>query len=341
MKVLGVNGGNGVILFPFKSSLIANIEPRALFKTPKDIQWNVNFGGISIINSNPKIIYSEIEKLDLQGVNLLIGAPDCGHSSVLSYSRKKTMGNPRANFSLNLFFSMVNKVKPDVWVMENLPALLKTIPKQEIKANFRGYKLLFIQAPVSKWGNSQVNRVRLLIIGVKTELWPKLKPYITHMPRVRRPKVTKHLLYTGEYGVNGHIRESGDEKFTMYAGFKITPSEAKQIWLTTKDSRGRDIKRWLVHDRKFTTAPGVYRNIPNDYPATARKANRQFNPDGDMMTPRELAKIQGLPDRFKIYCDNSRPNYWINKGRTTVTKTPPMEIGLSLKIALKKSGIWD
>jgi asparagine synthase (glutamine-hydrolysing) len=46
--------------------------------------------------------------------------------------------------------------------------------------------------------------------------------------------------------------------------------------------------------------PGVYRNLANEYPLTARKQNRQFNSLGYIMSPRELARIQGLPDDFKI-----------------------------------------
>ena len=45
------------------------------------------------------------------------------------------------------------------------------------------------------------------------------------------------------------------------------------------------------------------------------------------MTPRELARIQNIPDSFKIYMDIKNPIYWINKGRTTVTKCPPYDIG--------------
>ena len=46
LQVLGVNGGNGIILHPFKNQLIRNIEPRGVFKTPGNAQWKLNFKDI-------------------------------------------------------------------------------------------------------------------------------------------------------------------------------------------------------------------------------------------------------------------------------------------------------
>lgn len=72
---------------------------------------------------------------------------------------------------------------------------------------------------------------------------------------------------------------------------------------------------------------------------TARKADRQFRPDGTIMSPGELAVIQGYPAKYKIFCiDTDNPkirNYWINKGRVSVTKGPSYEIGLWFKKCLK------
>lgn len=58
---------------------------------------------------------------------------------------------------------------------------------------------------------------------------------------------------------------------------------------------------------------------------TARKADRQFKWNGLPMSPRELARIMGIPDKFKIHIEEDRKNYWINKGRLIVTQTFPYE----------------
>lgn len=101
-------------------------------------------------------------------------------------------------------------------------------------------------------------------------------------------------------------------------------------------------KRWTVEGGNFKTAPGVYRNLRNDYPATARKANRQYNHEGLTLTPRQLARIQGVPDEFRLYINIDKLNYWINKARTCVTKSPPYEISKWFKKKLEKCYmIWN
>ena len=46
LRVLGVCGAQGALLFPFKKYLIGNIEPRAVFHTKNEEQWKLNFGEI-------------------------------------------------------------------------------------------------------------------------------------------------------------------------------------------------------------------------------------------------------------------------------------------------------
>lgn len=337
MSVLGICGGNGVILYPLKKHLIANIEPRGLFKTPGDKQWEINFKGIPLINdTKAEVCWSKYLKLKLPNPNIIIGAPDCGDSSVLSYSRRKVLGNPKVNNSLQLYLQGVQRFKPGIFVMENLPKLLETYSKDNFREMFPGYRLIFHSKSVSCWGNSQVSRVRLVLIGVREDQPVPLYRLLKDTYHVVPLKTTGELLEGLKRGINGHISESEDEVITLYAGFKMSVYEIKREWQTTREGK----KRWEVTDRRFTTAPGVYRNLGDFPPATARKANRQFNPDGEMMSPRELARIQGVPDSFKLVFEESRLNYWINKGRVTVTKTPPMEIPIWFKKQLKKANMW-
>jgi hypothetical protein len=49
LKVLGVCGGQGALLFPFKNKLIGNIEPRSVFHTKSESQWKANFKGIPFL----------------------------------------------------------------------------------------------------------------------------------------------------------------------------------------------------------------------------------------------------------------------------------------------------
>lgn len=74
-----------------------------------------------------------------------------------------------------------------------------------------------------------------------------------------------------------------------------------------------------MKNTKMKTLPGVYRNRKNSYPLTVRPSNRQFNPNGGIMGLEEYRIIMGFPKRFKVYMDTENLNYWLNKGRNTLT----------------------
>jgi len=323
MKVLGVNAGNGVLLYPFLPEVIANIELRSVFHTTGDYQWQLNFPGIPLI----KKLNSDLNNLpDFTDVSIIISHPDCGHSSILAYSRAKKFGNPKENKSLTLFFKSVSYYQPELFLMENLTALLDTYGEEDLINALPNYNLVFHHLSVSELGNSQINRKRLILIGIRRDL-PKFIPKIFHNIYPVNQLQFSGALLKGLNDLNphiGHIREDENDIITLYAGYKDVISNIRNEWVTKRASE----KRWKTPDKKFTTAPGVYKNLEFEYPATVRPTNRQYNHKGEMMSPRELARIQGIPDDFELYYDTNKHKYCINKGRVTVTKTPPYEVGI-------------
>lgn len=340
-NVLGVSSGIGVSLWPFRKHVIGNIEPRAIFHTSNEVQWFDNFRDVPLYKHFPKA-------KTFQPVDVIISSPDCGSGSVLRYSRAKKLGDIKDNASLDYFFAAIKKYNPKFFYFENLPAMFKSLPEDEWDEQLKEYKMVKHMASVSMWGNSQLHRKRLVVIGIRRDL-SGLKKYF-ELPDLRYDVRTCQELYgdLDEYdkipeddvhqknwmkGVLelAHVREMAHNEVTMYSGYKIPIFKVRELW------RGefKKKRRWPVTNRKFLNAPGVYRNRKNDYPATARKANRQFDHNGKMLTPRQLARIQGVPDEFKIYMDLDKLNYWINKGRAAVTKTPPMEISRWFKTCLE------
>ena len=328
MNVLGVCAGQGVMLYPFRKYLLGNIEPRGVFYTKNNNQWKGNFGIIPMVKS--------IEEMPVsfrgQTVDVIIGHPDCGHSSMLAYSRAKKLSDPLENHSLLKFIKTVNLFKPKLFLMENLEKFLTNVGQENFENTMRDFKMVYITGSVSNFGNSQKTRKRLVIVGVNKTFFGKNTKKITRHFRkvypVNEIRTTGKLIddLMGEDISIGHIREDIDSVITMYAGQKYSLREIRDKWVSKPGT-----SRWEVSDRKFTTAPAVYRNVFGCYPATARKSNRQFNPRGLQMSPRELARIQGIPDGFKIYFEPENLLYWINKGRLAVTKTPPMEISTWFK----------
>ncbi len=327
--ILGVCAGNGAVLYPFKDQLITNIEPRSAFNTPGQTQWSANFPNqLKLVN------LKQVEWVDTP--TAIIGHPDCGHSSVLAYSRGKKLSDPKDNKSLTMFIESIQQFQPKVFLMENLPALLKTYGKEDLKEAFKGYNLKIFQGSVSKWGNSQLSRKRLVIIGVRKDLNKEILA-IFKLPKQEniRLKVFKELdsALGSPDSALCHVRLHKDTNIAIFGGKKMTLGEIKEAWLSFPKSQ----RRFPANKERMKYAPGVYRNLKNSPPLTVRKGNREFAPNGEVLTPRQRARIQGLPDSFKLLYEEDRANFWITKSNITATKCFPYEIALWFKTKLERA----
>lgn len=321
-SVLGVCAGSGVMVYPFKKYLVGNIEPRGDYATPGNIQWKLNFGDIPLYTALPS---------DNLKIDIIIGHPTCGHSSALAYSRGKKLGDGKSDSTMKLYIQAVNLYKPKVFLFENLTALFKSFPENEFDAQFPDYNLVKYSVSMSTFGNSQVSRERLIVIGIKKGI-NSIKSSNFKLPKQENIILKKvfelesNLKYP-DFNLC-HVREDDSKVVCMERDFKkLNLKQVRDIW-NLPENRSR--KKWdatTTGKGKMRNLPGVYRNLPNEYPLTARKQNRQFNSKGYIMSPRELARIQGLPDEFKIWYEAGKDQYCINKGRVTVTKCPPYELG--------------
>jgi len=323
MKVLGIAAGSGVIIHPLKKHLVGNVEPRSDYMTPGDEQWLANFEGIPLLPSLPG--KSEIGK-----VYAIVGHPTCGHSSSLAYSRGKKLGNAKKDKTLKLFVKAVKKYKPKVFMFENLTAMYKTYP--DFDSNFSDYTLVKHNCSVANFGNSQISRVRLIIIGIHKSINPSAASYFK-LPELESSKLKKVLELESKLAYPNadlcHIREDDNTKVCMEKDFrKLTLAEIRDEWNSDKYINRKKWDATTTGKGKMKNLPGVYRNLPDQFPLTARKQNRQFNSKGDIMSPRELARINGIPDSFKLVFHAHKKQYYLNKARVNSTKCPPYELGL-------------
>jgi site-specific DNA-cytosine methylase len=315
LNILGVSAGNGVMLYPFKDHVIANIECRSdYYIKGQALQWNTNFD---------VPMYKTLKEFK-KPIDVILGHPKCGLSSMFALSRGKKFSSHQDEPSLTLFIEAVHKYRPKIFVMENLPKLLDSFEDSDLKSTFQEYNISYIKGPVSMFGNSQLTRKRLIVIGLRNDYYTnKRKKTIKRIPLNKtEPHKTKTLLMN--LPDNGNITEPLTDIITMYAGYKVSLDDAQDFWLSNPN-----LRHWPVNNGRMSTAPGVYINHETDYPLTVRKTNRQFNPDGIQMSPRELARIQGICDGFLIYHDKD-PKVTINKGRITVANTPPMNLSFWL-----------
>lgn len=333
LKILGVCGGNGVILHPVRRLVIGNIEERGVFKTQKNFQWYLNF-------PVPFTDDLMIAKYLFKDPDIIIGAPDCGHSSILGFTGNKKRKDPTENASIRMFFQAILDYRPKVWIMENLPALLNSISQVDFKSNFPDYRFIFHNISMAELGNSQKTRKRLIVVALHKSLSAELFMAFSDIEKMNEVKTVGELisdLVEDDLSI-GNIRESPNKKVKM-GNKSFTFKDIQDRWVTDLKKE----KYWPLDLSKpdSTPIPGVYRLFNNNYPQTIRQDPRQFRPDGKPLSPRELARIQGIPDSFKLYIPEQLPEgeedweYYINKARITVAKGAPYELGLWLRSKIR------
>jgi len=337
LRVLGLCGGNGVSLYPFlgddKFRVVGNIEPRSVFHSPGNKQWKANFGDIPLVKS--------LEQYSKVGVkpDIIVSHPDCGHSSIMTYNKMKAYGDPRENASVRMFFQGIKDLKPKIWLMENLENMLKVITLDDIKRAFPKYDIHSYVGSVMLWGNSQKCRKRLVLVGIRKRYRSLVDiPVVYQVSKPRKNyQINGDIANLQSLPEIGHYREPLSKEVCLWLGEdKVTLGKARKMWRT----EFKDRYTWPGH-YKAHIQPAVYRQVKKSYPRTVRKGDRQFNWLGRHLSAREMARIQGIPDDFILYYDESKPVYWVNKGRATVAKCPPMEIFTWFKEVIRKDfKIW-
>lgn len=293
LKVLGVCAGQGALLFPFRKHLIGNIEIRGVFHTPGEEQWKANFGDIPF---HKGFCLQEFDKK----VDIILSSPDCGHSSVMRLSKVKELGNPKDNRSLNLVIAAILEYKPKIFLIENLPRLLSLLSRDFFEKTFKDYKLIFHERSVSDYGNSQVSRKRLIILGVHKKTGKKYLNAFDEVFQVKTPKLTRDLLFVSPYGSNYNIPI--EKTLAMYDYRKLpekknlTVEKIQVLW----NSAFKNEKKWPIKTAKMSTLPGVYRLELDKPPLTLRPADRQFRPDGYPLGINDFKAIMGFPKNLRF-----------------------------------------
>lgn len=329
MNVLGISAGQGGLLFPFRKHLLGNIEPRGIFHTPGEEQWKANFKDVPFYKG-----YC-LQEFD-EKVDIIISSPDCGASSLMRLSKVKELGKPKDNRSLNLVIEGINYYKPKIFLIENLPRLLSLLPNKYLQEAFKDYKLIFHERSVSDYGNSQVSRKRLIVIGVHKKTGKKYLNAFNEVFQVKTPKLTRDLLSVSPYGSNYNIPI--EKTLAMYDYRKLpekknlTVEKIQVLW----NSAFKNEKKWPIKTAKMSTLPGVYRLELDKPPLTLRPADRQFRPDGYPLGINDFKAIMGFPKQFKIYIDQENYLYWLNKARYTIAKGSVYEISVWFKRCIKK-----
>ena len=327
LRILGVSAGQGALLFPFinreNCKILGNIESRGVFHTPNEEQWKANFGNIPFLREgfDPKF-----------KPNIIVSSPDCGASSIMRLSKVKQLGNPEENKSLNMVIQAILYYNPRVFLIENLPRLLSLIPIKYFEDIFNEYHLKFHEVSVSAFGNSQISRKRLIIIGARSRITFKRFISIFKVNTIKLSRNSLEAAYFKSKSNNYNYMIPLNKTLAMYDYRKLpkkenlTVKEIHDLWM----GDFKDEKKWPIKTARMSTLPGVYRLEEDKHPLTVRPADRQFRPDGWPLGLGDIRNIMGFPKTFRIYMDDSSERsylYWLNKGRYTLAKGSVYEVG--------------
>ena len=254
-------------------------------------------------------------------------------------SKVKQLGDPKDNKSLNMVLEAIQFLKPTVFVIENLPKLVTLLPLEFFERSAPEYKLIYHHRPVSDYGNSQVSRKRLMIIGIRKDS-KKFKKLFDEVFQVNTLKVSRKLLEVAQFNGNeANWMPPLDKTLAMYDYRKLpekkvlTVKKIHKLW----SNDFKDEKKWPIKTAKMSTLPGVYRLEADRPPLTLRPADRQFRPDGWPLGIQDFKNIMGFPKEYELYMDHERFLYWLNKARYTLAKGACYEAGLWFKRCLEKA----
>ena len=267
---------------------------------------------------NPKTKQDIISLSKAKGVNMIVGGPPCqGYSSK---GKKLGLKDPR-NFLFREYLSIVNKLQPDVFVIENVKGLLNASNgwfKDEIVNEIQslGYKVEFGVLNAADFGVPQARERAIFICSRHNAI---TLPICINPKRVTVRDAISDLAYceSGEGSFESpYITEpESDYQRMMRTGstmlYNHKASKHKQVAIDKlkmiPPEQGKEyLPPELLGNQQFKTTWGrlkwddVSPTIDTRFDAASNGTNNHpfLN---RAITPREAARIQSFDDRFIFY----------------------------------------
>jgi len=311
-----------------------------------------------LCEENLHLVFGKIERLmRLQGIDhidLLVGGPPCQAYSLIGRARKtkdnKMIGDPR-NFLYKLYYQVLIRYKPLMFVFENVPGVLTAnngiyFADMQKKFKIAGYNIDYKILNASDFGVLQ-NRRRVILIGWQSHLNYKYPKFDTVSNDFTVNEIFSDLppLQAGEQ------KDQYETEPTRYLQWSdIRNKNDILTWHVARPNiaRDREIYKMVIHTwntekrrLKYTDLPPelcTHRNrtafldrfkvVAGDLPfshtlvAHISKDGHYFiHPDygqARSISVREAARIQSFPDNF--FFEGSRTSAFVQIGNAV----PPL-----------------
>ena len=269
--------------------------------------------------------YEDIKHL--KGANIVMVHDDCGEFSGLNLLKESQNKSDEEKMGMiPTTVKAIQDIKPDFFAMDNLPKMLTLLPIQWWLDKFPKYDLHFEWVSNHHYGNPQIYRKRLFVIGSKKKYKWKFIP-----DEVPQEVDLEDRLKGCEYLPN-HIFPDPSDRIKNH--FKIYDPRNPDKEYNTHGERAEFImsmppeekRRGLLYNSPVygpRIRPGTS-PLRKDFAPVLSATNRLFHFNtGYQLTIRERARIQGFPDNFEFVLKPA--DYWNGKGFKQTGKSMPVE----------------
>lgn len=293
----------------FRPLLAADFEPAALRvyeanhapatvvseDISKSIRYQTSKGGFL---TNPSLVDSRFKNL-VDGVEVLVGGPPCqGHSDLNNHSRR----NDPKNSLYFLMAAMAIELRPKIVIIENVPSVVhdrnQVVQESRRALEEAGFAVDEVVVSMGNLGVAQRRR-RHVLVGVRAKRTLDLASGL-------------RVLATSERPVSWAIGDLLDTKSSMVFDSPSTPNEENRRridWLFENDEHDLpNALRPKCHQDDDHSYRSMYGRMRWEEPA--QTVTSGFGSPGQgryvhprrkrMLTPHEAARLQFIPDSFRI-----------------------------------------
>lgn len=296
----------------FKTLLALDFNENAL----KTFKYNLPDSEVVVGDiTDSAIKKSIVEKAKKYNINMIIGGPPC---QGFSLKGKKLGLEDSRNYLFKEYLTIVEKIQPEVFIIENVKALLSTSAgwfKNQIldKIQQLGYFVDYGVLTASDFGVPQV-RQRAVFICCKTKQISLPKPIAKKVITVREAISDLAYLNSGEGYVEQEYKtkaESDYQRIMRQNSKKLYNHKAsnhemiavKKLMMIPPECGKEHLPKELLGNQKFS---GTWGRLKWDFPSPTIDTRFDACSNGTnnhpflnrSITPREAARLQSFDDKF-------------------------------------------
>lgn len=339
LKAVGLTCGIGSMLVGARQAgfeVLGNIEWRNYYRK-KDEEGNNtflnNFGPAGSPEPKPFLKKSitdltpqEIERI--MNADLAMGHPECGNFSTMNGTNAwRGDKAPKVTDAgdIPLFTKLVHDIRPRFFAMDDLPKSFIAYPMEEYARQLPDYDLWPEWVSNHGYGNIQVHRKRMFMIGaLKSERFTFVPGEFEHSRTVE--ETIGDLPLYPQFG--GNVANHDPHSLLAPCGRGL---HMDHLWHRPTYA---EMQKWFEKAkigetfRYHSTATGEIKNKPGWYKAKWQGGAPVMDGGSGHMHPlrnlpftiRERARIQGFPDDFVFYGTRFEEDGWVHEKNIDMVK---------------------